>query len=231
MLEWIDQTETAGAAMIRRDEQEITNDRLVHGLLHRVRKPKTRDRTTPFSKLSAKMVDLSLHYNQHDSLLTDTPAHTPPKCEYYPPKPKVRLPNASLATTTQEEATQAAQFEHSGFVQAIRELLHSDYRIRIHALPKWISSPSLVALTLLALSVVYGFRGYHQDSLKNHSQIATTVQQHESLVTPATSIASGNTHKHADTVARSKSKSRRRRGDYIAKDTYVYYGKAGKPSH
>ena len=217
--------------MIGRDEQEIIDDRFAHGLFHGQKKPKTRGGTTTFLRLSAKMVDLSLHHTQQDSLLLDIPAHVPAKSECYPPEPKVQLPNPSLATTTEEGAKKAAQLEHSGgFVQASRELLRNDYRIRIHASPKWISSLSIVTLTLLAFSAVYGFRGYHRNSLKNHSQIPAAVQQREKPVAPATSIASANTHNHAHTVARSKSKSRRRRG-YLAKDTYVYYGKGGKPSH
>lgn len=228
--------------MIRGDEQKITSDPLAHGLVYEARKPKTRGGTTPFLKLSAKMVDLSLQQNQDDSLLTDIPAHFPAKSECYPPEPKVQLTNASLATTTQEEAKKAAR-PHSGLVQASRELLRrsiswiSDHRVR----PRLASldfefgvrsaCSGIVVLVLLAFSAVYGFRRYHQDSLKSHSQIPTAVQQRENAVAPATSIASKNTHTDAHTVAPSKSKSRRRQGDYIAKDTYAYYGKDGKPSH
>ena len=69
-------------------------------------------------------------------------------------------------------------------------------------------------------------RGHHPDSVKNRSQIPPAVEQRQK---PAASITSENTHKDAHTVAASKSKSRRQREDYIAKDTFVQYGKDGKP--
>jgi hypothetical protein len=217
--------------MIGRDEQEIMNDRLTHGLFHGQKKPKTRGETTTFLRLSAKMVDLSLHHTQQDSLLVDIPAHVPAKSECYPPEATVQLVQASLATIVQKEAKKPTQVEHSGFVQASLNLLRSDYRVRIHASPKWFSSLAILALTLIAFSAVYGLLRYHQDSLKNHSQIPTAIQQREKPVAPSTSLASDKTHNHGNTLARSKSKSRRRRDDYIAKDTYVYYGKDGKASH
>ena len=67
--------------------------------------------------------------------------------------------------------------------------------------------------------------GHHPDSVKNRSQILPAVEQRQK---PAASITSENTHNDAHTVAASKSKSRRRE-DYIAKDTFVQYGKDGKP--
>jgi hypothetical protein len=216
--------------MIRQDQREITSDRLAYGLFYRARKPKTRAGTTPFLKLSAKMVDLSLQHNQQDSLLVDIPAHVPEKSEC-PPEAKIQLPQASLATIIQNEAKEAAQVEHSGIVQGGLNLLRSGYRIRIQASPTWLSSLAMLALTLIAFSVVYGFFGYHQDSLKNHSQIPTATQQRERPALSTTSIASENTRNQGHTLARSKPKSRRRRDDYIAKDTYVYYGKDGKASH
>jgi len=211
--------------MIGRNKQEIINDQLAHGLFHGQKKPKTRGETTTFLRLSAKMVDLSLHHTQQDSLLVDIPAHVPAKSECYPPEATVQLPQASLATIVQKEAKKPAQVVHSGFVQASLNLVRSDYRIRIHASPKWFSSLAILALTLIAFSAVYGLLR------KNHSQIPTAVQQREKPVAPVTSTASDNTHNHRNTLARSKSKSRRRRDDYIAKDTYVYYGRDGKASH
>ena len=58
---------------------------------------------------------------------------------------------------------------------------------------------------------------HHPDSVKNPSQIPPAVGQRQ--------------HNDAHTAAASKSKSRRRQEDYVAKDTTVYYGKDGKPSH
>jgi hypothetical protein len=216
--------------MIGRNEREIINDRLAYGLFHGPKKPKTRGETTTLLGLSAKMVDLSLHHMQQDSLLGDIPAHVPAKSECHPPEATVQLSQASLAIVVQKEAKKPAQVEHSSFVQASLNLLRSDYRGRIHASPKWFSSLAILALILIAFSAVYGLRRY-QDSLKKHSQIPTAVQQREKPVAPATSIASHNAHNHGNTVTRSKSKSRRRGDDYIAKDTYVYYGRDDKASH
>ncbi len=67
--------------------------------------------------------------------------------------------------------------------------------------------------------------GHHSDSVKNRSQIPPAVEQRHK---PAASITSENAHKDAHNAAASKSKSRRRE-DYIAKDTFVQYGKDGKP--
>jgi hypothetical protein len=89
----------------------------------------------------------------------------------------------------------------------------------------------IVALAVLAFSAVYGLRGHHSDSVNSRSQIAPAVQQRQTPLVPATSIASKNTHKNPHTAGTSKSKSRRRQQDYVAKDTYVHYGKDGKPSH
>src|SRR5437868_4922314 len=222
--------------MIRR-EQTIKNDSLAYGLLHAARRPKTRDRTTSFSKLSAQMVDLSLEHIQHDSHLADIRARSPVKSECCPPEPKVQPPKASLATIPQEEAKQADQ--QSEFVPASRELLAisssrmivSDYWIRIRASRLSVVSLRIVALTLLAFTAVYGLRGYHRDSSKDQSQTLTAMRQPEKPVARARGTASRTLHNDAHPLARKKSKPRRRQADYIAKDTYVYYGKDGKPSH
>jgi hypothetical protein len=211
--------------MIGRHEHEIINDQLAHGLFHGPKEPKTRGETTAFLRLSAKMVDLSLHHTR-DSLVVDIPARVPSKSDCYPPEATVQLPQASVATIVQNEAKKPAQVEHSGFVEASPNL-----RVRIHALPMWFSSLAILVLTVLAFGVVYGFLGYHQDSFQGHSQITTAVQQRENPVPRATTIASENAHNHGNTPARSKPKSHRRRDDYIAKDTYVYYGNDGKSYH
>jgi hypothetical protein len=67
--------------------------------------------------------------------------------------------------------------------------------------------------------------GRHPDSVKNRSQIPPAAEQRPK---PAASTSSENTHNDAHTAAASKSKSRQRE-DYIAKDTFVQYGKDGKP--
>jgi hypothetical protein len=205
------------------------------------RQSKGSGKTIPVFKLSAQMVDLSLQHDQRDSLLADSLAHFSIESECYPLEPKVQLIGASLASTTQEDAKKAPQLDcnteaHSGLVRASRKLLRisisriSDHRVRIHDSRLW-TSIGIVALTLLAFGAVYGPRGHHPDSVKSRSQIPPAVQQSQKPLLPATSIASENTHNDAHTVAASKSKSRRRQGDYVAKNTTVYYGKDGKPSH
>src|SRR5882724_9924271 len=101
--------------MMGRNEREIITDRHVYGLFAGQKKPKTRGETTTFLGLSAKMVDLSLHHMQQDSLLVDIPAHVPAKSECYPPAATVHPPQASLSTIGQTEKQRPAQVEHSGF--------------------------------------------------------------------------------------------------------------------
>jgi hypothetical protein len=222
--------------------QEATE---VRTLMLEFRRSKGSGKTVPVFKLSAQMVDLSLQNNQRDSLLTDIPAHFPLKSEYRPPETKVQLISASGGSTPLEEAKKeeekkATQLDRntevlSGLLRASRELLRiaisriSDQRVKIHDSRLW-TSIGIVALALLAFGAVYGFRGHHSHSVKSHSQIPAAVQQPEKPLVPATTITSEDPHHNAPTVAPSKSKSRHR-SDYIAKDTYVYYGKAGKPSH
>jgi hypothetical protein len=188
-------------------------------------------KTIPIFKLSAQMVDLSLQYDQRDSLPPDSPAHFPITSEGYPSEPKVQLIGASLASTTQEAAKKAVPLDcnteaPSGLVRARREFLRiSISRIRIRDSRLW-TSIGIVALTLLAFGAVYGLRGHHPDSVKDRSQIPPAVLQRQKPLVSATSIASENPHKAAG-----KSKSRRPEGDYIAKDTFVQYGKDGKPIH
>jgi hypothetical protein len=205
------------------------------------RRSKGSGRAIPVFRLSAQMVDLSLQHDQRDSLAKDSPAHFPRKSECDRPEPKLQLVSASLANTTQEEAKKPSQLDckaeaQSGLVPASRELLRmsisrvSDYRVRIHNSRLW-TWIGIAALTLLAFGAVYGLRGRHPDAVKSRSQIPPAVQQRQTPLVPATSVASKNTHKNAHAAAASKSKSRRRQQDYVAKDTYVHYGKDGKPSH
>jgi hypothetical protein len=193
-------------------------------------------KTIPIFKLSAQMVDLSLQYDQRDSLPPDSPAHFPITSEGYPSEPKVQLIGASLASTTQEAAKKAVPLDcnteaPSGLVRARREFLRisisriSNHRVRIRDSRLW-TSIGIVTLTLLAFGAVYGLRGNHTDSVKDRSQLPPAVLQRQKPLVSAASIASENPHKAA-----SKSKSRRREGDYIAKDTFVQYGKDGKPIH
>jgi hypothetical protein len=215
--------------MIRR-EQQIVNNRPAHGLFPGAGKIKTRGGTTPLLKLSAKMVDLSLHNNQQDSLSIHVPAHAPAKSECDSQEPNIQLPQPSLATIIQKEAARS-EIEHSGLVQAGLKLLPGNYRIRIHVLPKWLSSLVILALSLIAFSAAYRFLGYHQDSLNSHSQVPTAAEPREKPIAPTMSIASQKTQSPAHIPVRIKSKSRRRRDDYIAKDTTVYYENDGKARH
>ena len=71
--------------------------------------------------------------------------------------------------------------------------------------------------------------GHYPDSAKNRPQIRSAVEQRQKPLAPTASNTAENTHNDGHSVAASKSKSRRRRDDYIAKDTFVQYGKDGKP--
>ena len=209
------------------------------------RRSKGTGKTIPVFKLSAKMVDLSLQHNRSDSLSADIPTHLPVKSKCSPLEPKVQLISASVGSTPLEEAKKeeekkATQLDRntevlSGLLRASQELLRiaisriSDQGVRIHD-SRLRTSIGIVALALLAFGAVYGFRGHRSDSVKSHSQIPAAVQQREKPLVPSTNITLENPHHNAPTVAPSKSKSRRR-SDYIAKDTYVDYGKDGKPSH
>jgi hypothetical protein len=204
-----------------------------------VRRSRGSGKTIPVFKLSAQMVDLSLQHDQRDSLLTDSPSHFPKESQCYPLQTKVELINASSASTTQEEAIKPAQLDfktaaQSGLERASRRILRMsisrirDHGVRLHGSHLW-TSIGIVALTLLAVAAVYGLRGHHPDSDKS-SQISRAVQQRQEPLAPATSIASEKANNDAHAVSARKSKSRRRRDDYVAKDTYVHYGKDGKPS-
>lgn len=203
------------------------------------RRSKGSTKTIPVFKLSAKMVDLSLQHNRRVSVLPDIPTHLPAKSEVYRQEPKAQLISARIPNYA--EVNKAAQPNrktevYSALLRAGRELLRksisriSDHRIRIRPLPLW-TATGIVALALLVFGAVYGLRGYKHDSVKKQSQIAPAPQPREKVLLPATGIASANTHNDAHTVATSKSKPHRRQSDYVAKNTYVYYGKGGKPSH
>jgi len=133
---------------------------------------------------------------------------------------------------TPEQEGKAAQIGHSGMVQACTELFRtsisriSDHGIKSFALPpNW---TIYAALALLAFLSVYALR--HQPELvKSQSQIPAPVKQHERPL--VTSVSPQKIPHHPQTVAPKKAKSHRQQGDYIAKDTYVYYGKDGKPNH
>jgi hypothetical protein len=144
-----------------------------------------------------------------------------------------------IAANTGRQESKAAQPHHSG-LQASRELLRICIsRIRADGVTfySWLKSrmrlsaacSAAILLTLLAFGVVHAVRSHHADSVKSQSQPPAAVEQHVSTL--ASSSASEQTHDNAHTVAPDKVKSRRRQDDYIAKDTYVYYGKDGKPSH
>ena len=194
-------------------------------------------KTIPVLRLSAKMVELSLQHNQHTSPLADFPTRFPPKSEGYLKEPNIQP--VSVTSTTQEEANKATQVDrkteaYGGLVRTSRELFRrsisriSGHLGRIHDSRLW-TSTGIVALALLVFGAVYGLRGSSPDSLKSHSQIAPA--SHQKALVPSTGTAAANTHNDSQTLAPNKSKSRRRQGDYVAKNTYVYYGKGGKPSH
>jgi hypothetical protein len=186
--------------------------------------------TRPF-RLSATMVELSLRHKQPDSG-TDVPAKPPIKSDCYSAEATGQLISGIMASTTEEKGSKASQFHHSELVHAGRELLRtfisrvSHQRVKTFA---WLRTRTgIVALALLAFPALYAFH-HRPDSAESQSQIPAMPQQPERPRVPST--ASRNTSNHTQTVAPQKTKSRRRQSDYIAKDTYTYYGKDGKPNH
>jgi len=162
-------------------------------------------------RLSATMVDLSMRHDRADPHNDISPRfRITTGCS---PKANVQF-TSSTALATPEEKGKAALL-----VQAGRELL-----------PRSICRISILALALLTFTFLFAVRGHQTDSVKRQSKIPTTVQQLERPL-PVTTVASESTHNHDRKVEPKKGKSRRRRDDYIAKDTYVYYGKDGKPNH
>jgi len=185
---------------------------------------------SPLFRLSATMVELSLRHKQPDSR-TDIPAKFPISVETCSPEARGQLVR-SMAGTAEEEGRKAAQRPHSGLVQASRERLRtsisriSDQGVKILA---WMRTRTgIVTLALLAFPAVYAFL-HQSDSVKSQSQIPAIAQPPEKPL--VRSIAPRNTHSHAHALAPKKAKSRSHPSDYIAKDTYIYYGKDGKPSH
>ena len=187
-------------------------------------------------RLSATMVELSIRHSELDSP-SNIPTSFPTKQQYHPPEAKVPLISASAGTTGQLE-NRAAQAQHSR-LQIRREHLRicssriSDYGVKTYLWLKarigFLAACSAAAiLTLLAFSVIYAMRDHHLASVRSQSRPPATVQQHDSTL--PSSGPSEQTHYDAHTVATNKTKSRHRQNDYVAKDTYVYYGKNGKPS-
>jgi hypothetical protein len=121
---------------------------------------------------------------------------------------------------------------HSSLVQACRRLLPrfiSGIRDhgRIHD-SRVLTAIGIVVLALLGFGSVHEWRVHHSDSVKHRPQILPAMQPPDKPLVSTTSTA--NTSNNAHVVAQGKSKSHRGQGDYVAKDTYVYYGKNGKPN-
>jgi hypothetical protein len=247
MLERMGRDRQTGYWDAQAGRQEITDDelRIALGILRRTIEPKSTytgegsRKTNPVVKLSTMMVDLSIQHNRHDPLFTDIPTPLPAKSECNPSQPKIPPVSASLAITAHEELTKAVQLERNTetqgrLVQACGKLLRrfiSEVRdhVRIHD-SRLLTAVGVVALALLGFGTVHEWRAFHSASVKGRAQILPAAQQPDKPLVPATSTASEKTGNNAHIVAPSKSKSRRRQGDYVAKDTYVYYGKDGKPN-
>jgi hypothetical protein len=206
--------------MISRSAQRTTKDR-----------PSDRLGTsgaTSLFKLSATMVELSLRHKPPD-LGTDVPAKAAIKLDCYSPEPTGQLISINRAGTAKEEGCKAAQLHYSEAVTSRRELLRtsisriSDQSVTTFA---WLRTRTgFVALALLVLPLVYAV--HHQ--VKSQSQIPAMLQQRQGPLVPST--ASQNIHNHAQALPPKKAKPRRHQSDYIAKDTYIYYGKDGKPGN
>jgi len=165
-------------------------------------------------RLSALMVDLSTRQDRgdpHNDILPRFPIIT--GCDSA--RANVQFTSSTVLATHEEKGNKAAQF-----VQLGRELSR-----------RTISQISILALALLMFTFPFAVRGHRTDSVKRQSKIPATVQQWERPLAPVTTVASESTRKHNHKVLPDKGKSRHRRDDYVAKDTYVYYGKDGKPNH
>jgi hypothetical protein len=211
-----------GAGMNSRDRQRIGNGRSdAFGT----------SGASPLFRLSATMVELSLRHKLSD-VRTDVPAKPSIKLDCYSAEARGPLISSDMAGSREEGSSQAAQLDHNESGRTRREILRTsisricDQSVKTFA---WLRTRTgIVALALVAFPIVYAF--HHQpDSVKSQSQIPPVVQQRERPL--VSSIASQETHHHAQAVAPKKVKSRRHQSDYIAKDTYIYYGKEGKPSH
>jgi len=164
------------------------------------------------------MVDLSMQHDRADSHNHIPPTFpiTPERCS---PNANVQFINSTAAAIPEEKEKKAAMVDH-GFVEASRKVS----RISV-------SRIIILALVLLAFAVLLAARGHRTDSAKRQSTMPGTAQQRELPPVPATTVASESTHNDSHAVGSKKAKSRRRRDDYVAKNTYVYYGKEGKPNH
>jgi hypothetical protein len=188
--------------MIDRDKQSIKNDA-----------SDTFGASRPV-KLSTTMVDLSLRHDRRDQI----PLTFPIRAERYLAKANLQLASNTVAVIPEEKANKAAQLD-PGVVPASRAL----FRISIFRI-------SVLAFALLGFAVFFALHGYCTHFLKGQSKIPAMVQQGGLPLVPVSTVVSESTHNHDHAAGPKKAKSRRRDG-YIAKDTYVYYGKDGKPSH
>lgn len=165
-------------------------------------------------RLSAMMVDLSRRHDCADPHNDISPGF-PITTGCYSAKANVQFTSSTALTTPEEKGTKATQL-----VKAGRELSRLS-----------ISRVSILALALLMFTFPFAVRGHRRDLVKGQSRNPTTGQQPERSLSPVTTVASESTRNHDHKVGPNKGKSRRRRDDYIAKDTYVYYGKNGKSNH
>jgi hypothetical protein len=187
------------------------------------------DGATQLFRLSAKMVELSLQHKQPNSP-TDVPAKRPTKIDGYSSDPSGQLISGIMASTTEEKDSKAAQLHHNQLVgrELLRMLISRISHQRVTTFAWLRTRTGIVALALLAFTALYAFH-HRPHSVKSQSQMPAMPQLGERPVAPSTT--SQNTYNHARTVTPKKAKSRRRQSDYIAKDTYIYYGTNGKPNH
>ena len=169
-------------------------------------------------KLSTTMVDLSMRHDRDDSR-NHIPPPIPITTEFSSPKANVQFINSTAAAIPEEKGETAAPVDHS-FVEARRKIS----RISL-------SRIIILVLALLIFAALLAARSHRTNSVKRQSTIPATVQQRAVPLVPVTTGASESTDNHAHTAGPKKAKSRGRRDDYVAKDTYVYYGKEGKPNH
>lgn len=177
----------------------------------------------PFYKLTATMVELSLRRR-----LPDLNIEVSIKPDSHSPEVKSQVISINTSGATKQEGRKADLSRESMAVASKQELWRTyisrinDQSVKI--LLRLRTRSGFLAFALLALPSVYVF--LH----KSESQPQKPAMVQQQLPPAVPSIPPQNVDNHAREVITKKAKPRRQRSDYVAKDTYVYYGTGGKPS-
>ena len=176
----------------------------------------------PFYKLTATMVELSLRPSLPDLNIEVS------KPDSHSPEVKSQVISINTSGATKEQSRKADLPRQSRAVPSKQELWRTyisrinDQSVKI--LCRLRTRSGILALSLLALPCLYVF--LHK--FNSQSQKPAIVQQQLPPAVPT--IPPQSIDDHAQDARPQKAKSRRQRSDYVAKDTYVYYGTDGKPT-